>query len=77
MHLRTWQLGRQVDIIINQDVIQTLASAEQGNKIGDSAIEIRKEVLTNHVSYRKHFESICFACADSIRTIMETFKDFN
>jgi hypothetical protein len=57
--------------------LHNLRSKLKGHASGDSAIEIRKEVLTNHQSYRKHFESICSACTDSIRTIMETFKDFN
>lgn len=56
--------------------IHNLRSKLKGHASGDSAIEIRKEVLTNHQSYRKHFESLCSGCADSIRTIMETFKDF-
>jgi len=56
--------------------LHNMRSKLKGHASGDSAIEIRKEVLTNHQTYRKHFESICLACTDSIRTIMEAFNDF-
>jgi len=56
--------------------LHNLRSKLKGHASGDSAIAIRKEVLTNHQSYRKHFESLCCGSTDSIRTIMETFKDF-
>jgi hypothetical protein len=56
--------------------LRNLRSKLKGHASRDSAIEIRKEVLTNHQTYRKHFESICSACTDSIQGIIEAFKDF-
>lgn len=54
--------------------LHTLRSKLKGHASRDSAIEIRKQILTNYETYQKHFQSMCTDCTDSIRAIAEAFK---
>jgi hypothetical protein len=57
--------------------LHTLRSKLKGHASGNSAIEIRKQVLTKYGAYQKHFQSMCTDCTASIRAILEAFKDFD
>lgn len=54
--------------------LHTLRSKLKGHASGDSAVEIRKQVLTKYGTYQQHFQSMCGECTDSIRAIAEAFK---
>ncbi len=54
--------------------VHFLRSKLKGHVSGEEALEIKQKVLSDHGSYKKHFQSLCSECDTSIRTIAETFK---
>jgi hypothetical protein len=44
-------------------------SKVKAHDAGPEAARIRKEVLRKHGSYRKHFETLCAACDEALRSI--------
>jgi hypothetical protein len=49
-------------------------SKVKAHDAGPEAARIRKEVLQKHGSYRKHFETLCAACDEALRSIKAVFE---
>lgn len=54
--------------------VHNLRSEVKGHASGNSAIEIKRKILSEYGSYRKHFYALCQECDHSIRTISAAFK---
>lgn len=54
--------------------LHNLRNKIKGHAAGRDALSIRRKVLTDHGTYRKHFHALCEACDESMKTIVETFK---
>jgi hypothetical protein len=48
----------------------------KGHASGNEAAEIRRAVLSEYGTYRKHFQALSAECDASLRTVMSAFKDF-
>jgi len=55
--------------------VHNLRSVLKGHTSGSEAEKIRKDALTEHGSFRKHYEKICSDCDESIEIIAEAFKE--
>lgn len=54
--------------------LHSLRSKLKGHASGSEAVEIKRQVLADHGTYRQHFDVLCQTCDESIRTIREAFK---
>ncbi len=55
--------------------VHNFRSVLKGHTSGTEAEKIKKEALTVHGSFRKHFEKICSDCDESIEIIAQAFKE--
>lgn len=53
--------------------LHNLRTKLAGHASGSEAVKIRQEALSNHKTFRKHFEKICADCDSSMRDIAEAF----
>lgn len=51
-----------------------LRSKVKGHAAGGDALEIRRQVLTEHQSYKEHFRDLCSKVDESLRSIAKEFK---
>ena len=51
--------------------VHNLRSQMKSHANGEEASRIRASILTEYVTYRKHFEALCAECDQSIRKIVE------
>lgn len=56
--------------------VHNLRSKLKGHTSGQEAAQIRKDALRDFGSFRKHFENLCTRCDDSLKMIINAFKDF-
>ncbi|HEX7772480.1 MAG TPA: hypothetical protein VF435_08655, partial [Pyrinomonadaceae bacterium] len=56
--------------------LHSLRSKLKGHASGGEAVDIKRHVLAEHGTYRQHFDVLCQACDEAIRTIRDAFKDF-
>jgi hypothetical protein len=56
-------------------MVHNLRSVLKGHASGTEAEKIRKDALTEHGSFRKHFEKICSECDESIEILICAFKE--
>jgi hypothetical protein len=62
------------DVTAPMQKLHWFRSKLKGHASGDAATEIRKQVLTEHGSYGKHFRALCAECDEGLHTIAERFK---
>ena len=51
--------------------LHNLRSQLKGYATGQGAEALRASAVATHGSFRKHFESLCARCDESLRTIMQ------
>lgn len=56
-------------IIAPLHLLHELRSKVKGHASGEESIQLRRRALSNHKTYRKHFESLAGECDAAIRTI--------
>jgi len=54
--------------------IHNLRSVLKGHATGSEAAEIKKQALKNFGSFRKHFETICAHCDESLEIVIQAFR---
>ena len=54
-----------------------LRSKVIGHASGKEGAAIKKRILIEHGSYKKHFQALCARCDETFRAITETFKKLN
>ena len=52
-----------------------LRSKRKGHASGKAATEIKRQVVADHQTYRQHFRVLCQQCDESLRELMEAFKN--
>ncbi len=52
-----------------------LRSKLKGHASGKAATEIKRQVVADHQTYRQHFPVLCQQCDESLRELMEAFKN--
>lgn len=55
--------------------VHNLRSILKGHTSGSESEKIKKEALSVHGSFRRHFEKVCSDCDESIEIIAEAFKE--
>lgn len=55
--------------------IHNLRSKLKGHASGSTFISIKRKVLAEHKTYRRHFHELCKAADESLQTIRDAFKD--
>jgi hypothetical protein len=63
--------ARQITAPLHE--VHNYRSQLKGHATGGEASKIRAAVLSRHGTYRKHFETLCATCDESIRAIGEAF----
>ncbi|WP_262964286.1 hypothetical protein [Methylobacter psychrophilus] len=63
------------EIMSSLHIVHNLRSVLKGHTSGTKAEKIRKDALTEHGSFRKHFEKICTDCDESIEILASAFKE--
>ena len=66
------ELARQTTAVLHQ--VHDYRSQLKGHATGKGASKIRAGILAKYGTYRKHFEEMCAACDESIRTIAAAFN---
>jgi hypothetical protein len=54
-------------------IVHNLRSELKGHATGDEARKIRASAISEHGTYRKHFESLCARCEESLRQVAKGF----
>jgi hypothetical protein len=54
-----------------------LRSRVKGHASGDHGAAIKKQILKDHGTFKKHFHALCQKCDESVRGIAEAFKKLN
>ena len=57
--------------------LHELRSKMKGHAAGGDSVTLKREALTKHKTYRKHFEALCTESDEAVRTINKAFKDFS
>lgn len=55
--------------------IHNLRSKLKGHASGDTVTSIKRKVLAEHKTYRRHFHELCKAADESLQSIREAFRD--